>query len=734
MAETTTSGPPDARTAAAPGRRRRAAARTKRLAPARNATGRRHLHLGHFAFMRAVVQGLPADAVWERYLAVEGEHSDARLVRATIAWIRAEFAAAARRESRPALARLLRLELERLVDATPTLPTLAQFAEEAGLEDASEREHIEAYEQRYGRATARATRRAWLLRRQLDALRWLEQLVARRPAPGDPVSAWLRPELAARLEASNIFTVAQLAARINGIGVHWARSIRGVGAIKARRIVQWINEHAESIGVWLGAHTSVPRSRLPGGRLHELVAPATDVRPIEKLIVPEALNGSRGAYRRAQLQCLLAATNDLEAIVAWLRSKRGAAAPARGPETSHEGRADAGTAGSTVTGSDAMNWLAANGGSLSHTQRAYRKEAERFLLWAIVERRKPLSSMTAEDCAAYVEFLANPAPRSRWCGSRARARWSPMWRPLEGPLSAAAQRQAIVILKNLYGFLVAQNYLMGNPFTSVAVPRATKPSLDVGRSLTQDQWAFVRDAARGEGAHSAAQRLRFALDLLYATGLRASEAVAATLADLEAVEYADGEGGTVRGHMLQVLGKGQKLRQVPVPEEVVHLLDAYLASRGLQPFAAAARDESERRSTYLLGVAADAHERAPALRRERPLDARAGVHETTLYAQLKAFFGRCADALMAAGDSAGAQRLSRASTHWLRHTHATHALAKGVPVDVAQHNLGHASLATTSMYVSTERARRLQKMQGFWQAANRSPLRADESRGDGPDG
>ena len=100
-----------------------------------------------------------------------------------------------------------------------------------------------------------------------------------------------------------------------------------------------------------------------------------------------------------------------------------------------------------------MDWLQA----LSNTQRAYRKEAERFLLWAITHKGKALSSMSNEDCIEYRDFLADPQPRSRWCGDRGRERWSPLWRPFEGPLSASAQRQAITILKNLYGFLVDQN-------------------------------------------------------------------------------------------------------------------------------------------------------------------------------------------------------------------------------------------------------------------------------------
>ncbi|WP_302059383.1 hypothetical protein, partial [Paraburkholderia sp. CNPSo 3274] len=45
-----------------------------------------------------------------------------------------------------------------------------------------------------------------------------------------------------------------------------------------------------------------------------------------------------------------------------------------------------------------------------HTARAYGREAERLLLWAVVERRLPLSSLTAEDATAFRTFLRRPAP------------------------------------------------------------------------------------------------------------------------------------------------------------------------------------------------------------------------------------------------------------------------------------------------------------------------------------
>ena len=59
------------------------------------------------------------------------------------------------------------------------------------------------------------------------------------------------------------------------------------------------------------------------------------------------------------------------------------------------------------------SWLATKSGS-PHTSRAYRKEAERLILWAIVERGRALSSLTTEDAIAYRAFLRHPGPRARW--------------------------------------------------------------------------------------------------------------------------------------------------------------------------------------------------------------------------------------------------------------------------------------------------------------------------------
>jgi site-specific recombinase XerD len=41
----------------------------------------------------------------------------------------------------------------------------------------------------------------------------------------------------------------------------------------------------------------------------------------------------------------------------------------------------------------------------------------------------------------------------------------------------------------------------------------------------------------------------------------------------------------------------------------------------------------------------------------------------------------------------------KVSPHWLRHSHATHALERGAPIHLVQATLGHASVATTGRYL-----------------------------------
>lgn len=665
--------------------------------------------------MRCVLQGLDLRESWDRYLRVDGDGRDLRRIHATITWIRDEFAAAAHRGARHGTARLVRIDAAKLVQGEQRLPSLEDFAADHGLEEFGAVEQLAAYEQAFGRAGARLKRRQRLVAKQLEALRWLEALVVQPPSPGDAVRSWMHPDLARLLEAAGVVTLAQLVDRVNGMGRRWYGGIRAMGPVKAQRILDWLHQHEQALGLCIGSHAARLRSEMTAQELQAVVPPATAIRPLEKFIVPEALNGRLGLFRGPKEQCLLVADNDYEAILAWLNSKPGATSQQR-VQPLIKRRARSGGMGQ---GADGLPPEPPPGSQmavhlLSNTQRAYRKEAERFLLWAVIERGKALSSMNHEDCAAYRDFLGDPQPRERWCGPRARERWSPLWRPFEGPLSASAQRHAVTVLKSFFAFLVDQGYLTVNPWSGVNLAAPAGPVLDVGRSLTIDQWQYVQAWLGQLATTSAHRRLGLAMRLAYATGLLASELCAARVDDLRKVQYpgdsSDPSGAILEGWMLRVVGKGQRVREVPVPQGIIDELGGYLASRGLHGDI----QHPDNRGVYLLGRASDAAQRAPGL--HGGYDSRAGIATTTLYDQMVACFEGCGRALSTSGDQVGAQRLMQASTHWLRHTHASHALAEGVPIEVVQQNLGHASLATTTVYVSVEGQRRRQALGKFRRA------------------
>lgn len=394
---------------------------------------------------------------------------------------------------------------------------------------------------------------------------------------------------------------------------------------------------------------------------------------------PSALDGSRGRYRRAREESLLNAENDYEAIQAWVLTK-GATDPDKG---------------------------------LSNTQRAYLREAERLLLWALIERGKPLSSLTHEDCLEYLTFLVNPMPIDRWCGPRNASRWSATWRPFEGPLSPGARRQAVVILNNLFAFLLAKGYLLGNAMAGIRSPRGGEPKIDVGRSFTQRQWSMVEAALAAKPPSMESCRLAFVLHFLYATGLRLGEAVSAKIGDLELVEIDGNEVASVESAawMLTVQGKGGRIRQVPMPAELLEELRAYLRARGLNTNLQATSNRNlpiiaRRRKPYEQLVPGDP--------RATPNGETLPLSQSALYKILKTFFGGVAAELRVKEDDTDADRFERASTHWLRHTHASHAIAHGMPIEVAQQNLGHASLSVTTVYVRTERDVRIRSVESFW--------------------
>ena len=148
------------------------------------------------------------------------------------------------------------------------------------------------------------------------------------------------------------------------------------------------------------------RSKLCAHDLQAVVLPSTDIRPPKKVIASAELDGTRGLFRRPQTQCMLQAINDYQAILAWLRSRHGLTPDQKAQLRARRPQRD-------VMGNhgveQGIDWLQA----LPTTLRAYRIEAERFLLRAVTHKGNALCLMSHKECIEYSDFLADSQPRSR---------------------------------------------------------------------------------------------------------------------------------------------------------------------------------------------------------------------------------------------------------------------------------------------------------------------------------
>jgi site-specific recombinase XerD len=153
------------------------------------------------------------------------------------------------------------------------------------------------------------------------------------------------------------------------------------------------------------------------------------------------------------------------------------------------------------------------------------------------------------------------------------------WRPFASALSARSIAYALSVLGALFRWLIAQRYVLANPFAGIKVRGSLRgATLDTSRGFTEDEWVSVRNIADeledSQGwAEPAARRLRFLLDFAYATGLRISELVNATLGNIQTDEHDD--------HWLYMVGKGSKAGKVSLPPLARTALDQYLVQRGL---------------------------------------------------------------------------------------------------------------------------------------------------------
>ena len=301
------------------------------------------------------------------------------------------------------------------------------------------------------------------------------------------------------------------------------------------------------------------------------------------------------------------------------------------------------------------------------------KELFRFLTWCREEAKKTLSQLNVADLNAYKEFLRDPPPD--WVSTTKWPRSDPRYRPFSGPLSDPSRRQAMIAVKGLLAFAEQTGYLRRNPAALVRNVR-TPIASRVTRYLTPDAIALAVDTVARRVPDSPAalrrrERDRFMLIAFAHTGARLNELVSANMGAI----YSEGNDRW----WLDVMGKGNKPRRLPVPADMLESFRRYREAFGLPAYTARA-------------------DRMPLVLSSRSRAVTRLTDEAASEA-IKGVFAEAAQAAARAGQDDIAASLRHASAHWLRHSMLTNHANNGVQLKTLQDTAGHANIATTAGYL-----------------------------------
>jgi site-specific recombinase XerD len=202
-------------------------------------------------------------------------------------------------------------------------------------------------------------------------------------------------------------------------------------------------------------------------------------------------------------------------------------------------------------------------------------------------------------------------------------------------------RRKYACLSSFYGFLQDLGYLQGNPARRLPLPRVSEY---VPVFLSEEMAQQLMAAANTPWTKAM-------VVLLLSTGIRRSEAVTITLDDLNLEE-----------RQLLIRGKGDKQRVVPLTDQAVEAIQAYLPHR----------TKTESRHLFVSAW------------KGRP------IH------------GRCINRMLKIVIEKAGLAGQGITPHKLRHTFATHLIRNGVDIRTVQELMGHSELETTAKYLHSD--------------------------------
>ncbi|MFM6831723.1 MAG: tyrosine recombinase [Novosphingobium sp.] len=272
-------------------------------------------------------------------------------------------------------------------------------------------------------------------------------------------------------------------------------------------------------------------------------------------------------------------------------------------------------------------------------------EVESFLAMLAAQRGAAANTLSAyrRDLSGAVEVIGPLAGARREDIGKLSAAWIDL-----APSSLARKSSA---LRQFYGFLIDEGLRADDPSSALPRPRAQRslPRI-LGHQEISALFVTAEDDARA-GSPEGLRLLAF-LELLYGSGLRATELVSLPLAAVPR-----------DAPFLTITGKGSVQRMVPVSARAVRALADWLAVRG-------------KGGRFVFPSPRGGHlSRVRLFQLLRDLALRAGLDP------------------------------EKVSPHVLRHAFATHLLEGGADLRVLQTLLGHADIATTQIYTHVDSAR-----------------------------
>lgn len=229
-------------------------------------------------------------------------------------------------------------------------------------------------------------------------------------------------------------------------------------------------------------------------------------------------------------------------------------------------------------------------------------------------------------------------------------------------LRPSSLRRKAASIRAFYRFCYAEELIDADIAALIDLPRQVQR---LPETLDSHEVADLLEATADDDLEGL--RDRALLELLYAAGLRVSEALRLDRAQL-----------SLAGGFVRVIGKGDRERLVPVGDMALEAVGRYLVERDRSTASGAISDMERAREPLFLSRRGRRMDRMAAWRAMRRSAMRAGLG-------------------------------GRVTPHTLRHSFATHLLEGGADLRVVQELLGHASISTTQIYthVTGERIRQV---------------------------